>query len=115
MRGATTKQIAAATASSGPNAAAEACEDAVRELNGDPGLLIAFVSGDRDFDRDASAMAEAATDAPYAGMTGKGLIGPSGALDDGCVAIAFGTEVSAAVAASEGVSDDLRGAGSECT
>jgi hypothetical protein len=115
MRGATTKQIAAATASSGPNAAAEACDDAVRGLNGDPGLLIAFTSGDRDFDLDASAIAEAAGGAPYAGMTGKGLIGPSGSLDDGCVAIAFGTEVDAAVAASEDVSDDLRGAGAECT
>jgi hypothetical protein len=115
MRGATTKQIAASAAASGADAVAEACHEAVSALDGTAGLLLAFTSGERDFERDATAMAEAAADAPCAGMTGKGLIGASGPLEEGCAAIAFGAEVAAAAAANEDVSDDLRGAGQSCT
>src|SRR4051794_30874992 len=115
MRAATTKEIAAAAAASGPGAVGEACREAVEALPDDPGLLLAFTSGDREFDRDVVEMAEAAGDAPHAGMTGKGLFGPDGPLDEGCVAMAFTGQVSAAVSVFEDASDDLRSAGQACT
>lgn len=99
----------------GPNAVGDACREAVESLPGDPGLLLAFASGERDFDRDVEGMAAAAAGAPHAGMTGRGLFGPAGPLDEGCVALALGPQVSAAVAASEEASGDLRTAGHECT
>jgi hypothetical protein len=115
MRAATTKQIAVATAASGQDAVGEACREAVGALPGEPGLLLAFTSGDMDFAQGASEMAGASRGAPSAGMTGKGLFGPLGPMDEGCVAMAFGSEVSAGVAAREGASDDLRTAGRACT
>jgi hypothetical protein len=92
-----------------------ACGAAIDSLPGDPGLLLAFTSGERDFDRDAQAISAAAGDAPASGMTGKGLFGPQGPVDEGCVAIAFGTQVRAAVGTSEAASPDLRAAGAACT
>src|SRR4051794_36425140 len=115
MRAATTKEIAAATAASGPDAVGEACREAVSALPGEPGLLLAFTSGDRDFEQDAGEMAEAAAGATSAGMTGKGLFGPDGPMDEGCVAIAFGSQGSAAVGAREQARGDLRTAGHACT
>jgi hypothetical protein len=115
VKAATTKEIAAATAASGPDAVGRACREAVSGLTGDPGLVLAFTSGPRDFERDAMEMAEAAGGATSAGMTGKGLFGPSGPLDDGCVAMAFTSEVSAGLATAEDASDDLRTAGQACT
>jgi hypothetical protein len=115
MRAATTKEIAAAAAASGPGAVGEACREAVDGLPGDPGFVIAFTSGDRDFDRDAEELAQAAGSATSAGMTGKGLFGPDGPLDEGCVAMAFSSQVSAAVAIAEDASGDLRTAGRACT
>jgi hypothetical protein len=115
LRAATTHEIATATAAAGADAVEQACREAVESLPGDPGLLLAFTSGDRDFDQDVSAMAEAAGGAPSAGMTGKGLFGPDGPVDEGCVAMAFGSQVSAAVAATEDASGDLRTAGRVCT
>jgi hypothetical protein len=115
MRAATTKEIAAATSASGPDAVGRACREAVEGLQGDPGLVLAFTSGDRDFERDATEMAEAAGGASSAGMTGKGLFGPEGPMDEGCVAMAFGSHLSAAVAASQEASGDLRIAGQVCT
>src|ERR1700751_3894732 len=114
-RAATTKEIAAAAAATGADAVGEACREAVESLAGDPGLLLAFTSGERDFDRDVAEMSDAAGDAPHAGMTGKGLFGPDGPLDEGCVAMALGSGVNAAVAVREQASDDLRQAGHACT
>jgi hypothetical protein len=59
MKAATTKEIAAATAASGPDAVRDACRRAVEELEGTPGLLLAFTSGDREFERDVAELAEA--------------------------------------------------------
>jgi hypothetical protein len=77
--------------------------------------VLAFTSGDRDFERDAKAMAEAAGEAMSAGMTGKGLFGPDGPMDEGCVALALTSRVSAGVAVAEDASRDLRSAGQACT
>jgi len=115
MRAATTKEIAAAAAASGPGAVGEACREAVDALPDDPGLVLAFTSGDRDFEVDVQEMADAAGGATSAGMTGKGLFGPHGPLDEGCVAMAFTSQVSAAVAVAEEASGDLRTAGQACT
>jgi hypothetical protein len=115
LRAATTEEIATAGAATGPAAVGEACQAAVEGLPGDPGLLLAFTSGERDFARDVAEMSEAAGGAPHAGMTGKGLFGPTGPLDEGCVAMAFGTQVSAAVSASREASGNLRTAGHDCT
>ena len=115
MRGTTTKEIAAATTASGSDAAGEACRKAVSALDGEVGLLLAFTSGERDFEQDAKEMTAAASGAPNAGMTGKGLFGPQGPMDEGCVAMAFGPSVSAGVAVAEDASADLRSAGKACT
>jgi hypothetical protein len=115
MRAATTEEIAAATAASGPDAVGEACREAVSGLPGDPGLVLAFTSGERDWEHDAKEMAEAAAGAESAGMTGKGLFGPDGPMDEGCVAIAFGSQVSAGISVAEDASGDLRTAGNTCT
>jgi hypothetical protein len=111
LRSATREEIAASAAVAGPDAVGEACRQAVASLGGEVGLLLAFASGDRDFPLAATEMADAAGGAPSAGMTGKGLITPSGPLDEGCAAIAFGPRVSAALAAREEASGDLRAAG----
>ena len=115
MRAATTKEIASATAASGPDAVGRACREAVEALPDDPGLVLAFTSGDRDFERDVREMADAAGGAISAGMTGKGLFGPDGPLDEGCVAMAFTSQVSGELAVAEQASDDLRTAGQACT
>jgi hypothetical protein len=115
MRAATTKEIAAATAASGPGAVGLACREAVENLPADPGLVLAFTSGDRDFEQDARQMADAAGGATSAGMTGKGLFGPDGPMDEGCVAMAFSSQVSAGIAVAEEASGDLRTAGQACT
>ena len=115
MRAATTKEIASAAAASGPDAVGQACREAVSGLAADPGLVLAFTSGERDFEHDATEMAEATGGATSAGMTGKGLFGPGGPLDEGCVAMAFGPQLSATVAAAEQASGDLRTAGMDCT
>jgi hypothetical protein len=115
LEAATTKEIAAASAASGPEASREACREAVSALAGEPGLLLAFTSGESDFEQDALEIAAAADGAPSAGMTGKGLIGPDGPLDEGCVAIAFGSEVSAGVSATQEACGDLRAAGHAST
>jgi hypothetical protein len=115
VKAAATYAIAAAGAATGSEAVAEACLDAVDSLDSEMGLLLAFTSGDRDFHRDAVALSEAAGTAPSAGMTGKGLFGPDGPLDEGCVAMAFGSDLKAGLAVRERASRDLRVAGSECT
>jgi hypothetical protein len=115
MRAATTKEIAAATAASGPGAVGQACREAVDALPDDPGLVLAFTSGEMDFEEDVKEMAEAAGGATSAGMTGNGLFGPDGPMDEGCVAMAFTSQVSAAIAVAEEASGDLRTAGQACT
>jgi methyl-accepting chemotaxis protein len=75
-------------------------------------LLLAFASGELDFDRSATAIQEAAGEGvPTAGMTGKGLIAAEGPVDEGCIAIAFGPRITASVGASPEASADLRTAG----
>ncbi len=115
LRAATTTQIAAASSATGPDAVEVACGTALDSLPGDPGLLLAFTSGERDFERDAQAISLASGACACAGMTGKGLFGPRGPVDEGCVAIAFGAQISAVLGASEHASGDLRAAGAACT
>lgn len=115
MKAATTQEIAAASSAYGPDAVREACREAVDALSGEPGLLLAFTSGERNVDRDAAEIAEASDGASNAGMTGKGLFGPSGLVDDGCVALALGSTVKASVAARENASRDLSEAGRAAT
>jgi methyl-accepting chemotaxis protein len=106
----------AAASSSGTDAVGSACRRAVESLGGEVGLLLAFASGELDFDRSAGAIQEAAgPDVPNAGLTGKGLITAAGPLDEGCVAMAFGPQLKAAVGASPDASADLRSAGRDST
>jgi len=95
---------------------ARASGEAIGSLSGDPALLLAFASGDLDLARSAAALERAAAGGvPAAGMTGKGLIGPAGRLDEGCVAIAFSNRIRAAVGATREASRDLRAAGRDST
>jgi hypothetical protein len=77
------------------------------------GLLLAFASGELDHETSAASLQHAADGAPSAGLTGKGLIGPEGPVDYGCVAIAFGSGLRASVGATPAASNDLRAAGRE--
>jgi hypothetical protein len=115
LRAATTEQIAASGAASGVDAVEEACGRATSSLGTEAGLVLAFVSGELDYEASARALADAAGGAPTAGMTGKGLITAEGPLDHGCVALAFDKQLRASVSASPGASSDLRAAGSSCT
>jgi hypothetical protein len=115
VRTTTTQQIAAAAAASGGDAVAEAGRRAMEALGTEAGLVIAFASGELNFDGAAAELQSAAGSAPTAGMTGKGLITADGPLDEGCVAIAFDKQVRAAVSASRQASRDLRAAGRACT
>lgn len=111
VKATTTQELAAAAAASGADAVAQACGEAVSSLGGEVGLLLAFTSGDLDFDSSALALADAARGAPNAGLTGRGLFSAEGPLDDGCVAMAFTPTVRAAVGACAEASRDLRAAG----
>jgi hypothetical protein len=115
MSTATTQEIAAAAAASGADAVGEACRLAMQSLGTDAGLVLAFTSGELDFESSAAALQREARGAPTAGMTGKGLITSDGPMDEGCVAMAFGKQVRASVAASPNASEDLREAGRACT
>jgi hypothetical protein len=115
MKAATTTEIAAATQASGGDAVARACREAATALGSDLGLLLAFTSGERDSERDAAEIADAAGGAPSAGMTGRGLFGPEGPLEEGCVVMALGADIRASVAAREEASEDLRAAGRSAT
>jgi hypothetical protein len=107
--------MAAAASASGTDAVGEACRQAVDSLEGEVGLVLAFASGERDYEASARQMREAAGGNPTAGMTGKGLISADGPLDDGCVAIAFGSRVRASVASTGDAASDLRVAGHRST
>ena len=115
MRAATTQELAAAASSSEADAIERSCSDAVQALEGEVGLLIAFASGELDYDAGAEALERAAGGAPAAGMTGKGLMSEGGPVDEGCVAIAFGRDVSAALGRRVDASSDLRAAGHDAT
>lgn len=115
MRAAVKQEIAAAAAAAGPEAVGDACGEAVTSVGSEVGLLLAFVSGELDYDAQAAALNDAAGGAPAAGMTGKGLITPDGPLDEGAVAIAFSDRVKAGVGARGDASRDLREAGRACT
>lgn len=111
MRATITQDVAASAAAPGPDAVAEACSEAARALGGEMGLLLAFTSGDMDFDVAAAALEQAGAGAPTAGLSGRGLFSSDGLLDEGCVAMAFSPRISASVGASPEASNDLRLAG----
>jgi hypothetical protein len=115
MRAATKEEIAASAAVSGEGAVGEACRQAVDSLGNPASLVLAFASGELDYETSAKDLGLAGAGAATAGMTGKGLITAEGPLDHGCVAIAFGNQVQAKVAASRNASRDLRAAGRACT
>jgi hypothetical protein len=106
-----TRHTAARASATGPEAVADACGAAAAALNGELGLLLAFTSGAVDHHRAAKALGDAAGTAPSAGMTGKGLITDKGPLDAGCVAVAFGPQVTGSVGVARSASSDLRSAG----
>jgi hypothetical protein len=115
MKAATTTEIAASASATGPGAVRRACLESIGGLRGKAGLLLAFTSGEQDLEGAAAEIEAAAGGAPCAGMTGKGLFVREGLIDNGCAAIAFGSDVEAAVAVREGASDDLHEAGRAAT
>ena len=105
----TQAKLAGAGAAVGPRAPFEAVERAVGGLDGDPGLVLIFPSGDLDA-RDAATQARtAAGHARVAGMTGSGAISLGGAIESGCSAIAFDSSVPVGVGTDS--SSDPRSAG----
>ena len=110
----TTRQVASSATAIGPGSVGKACRAAVDELGTDPGLLLAFASGELDQDAAAAAVTEAAGAAPSAGLTGNGLLTPEGQIEEGCVAMALG-QVKAAVGVAVDARHDLRTAGRKAT
>ncbi len=98
--------LAASGAASGQAAAGEAAEQAVRGVGGRASLLIAFPSG-LDADRTAAELANAASGAAVAGMTGSGAIGASGSTDTGCSVLAFAAATKVGLGVSRGAGRDL--------
>ena len=107
--------MAASASASGPDAVGKACAKAVSDLGAEPGLLLAFASGEFDQVTAARELADAAPSSPTAGLTGHGLLTAAGELDDGCVAMALGRELEASIGVAVQASDDLRAAGRAAT
>lgn len=105
---ATTQRFASAAESAD---AGEAVSAALAALAAPASIAIAFVSGDGDPAGTARAIADGAGDTPAVGLTGAGLIGPSGPAAEGCAALALGEGVQASASRVEKASSDLREAG----
>jgi hypothetical protein len=103
--------VAAAASATGRNACAKAVEAAVGGLDGDPGLVLMFPSGDLDPECAAEEAEGAAQGALVSGMTGTGAMAAGGVIEVGCSAIAFPASFAAGVGSADG--HDLRRAGHE--
>jgi hypothetical protein len=93
----------------GVRATFDAVEEAVEALGRDPGLVLIFPTGDLNPQETALQAHAAAGEARVAGMTGTGVITPSGAIESGCSAIAF--DASVPVGIGTAISADPRAAG----
>jgi hypothetical protein len=102
-------RLAGAGAAVGPRAPFEAVEEAVEALGRDPGLILIFPTGVLDPQEAATQAQAAAGSARVAGMTGTGAIALSGAIENGCSAVAFDSSLSVGVGT--GTSSDPRAAG----
>lgn len=106
--------MAAAASAEGPLAAERAVSDAAAAVQGTPSLVLAFASGLHP-EIAARRLGAATRGAPLAGMTGSGAIGPDGALERGCVAIAFAPPVRVGIGLARHATRDLRAAGRSAT
>ena len=106
-------RFAASASAEGSGSCAEAVERAVTEVEGGPGLVLFFTSGEIDPDSAARDAQAAAGGARVAGMTGTGAFGPDGPLKTGCSAIALSSSFSIGVSAVD--TKDPRAAGREAT
>jgi hypothetical protein len=107
--------MATCASASGPDAVGKACQTAVSDLGAEPGLLLAFASGEFDHAAAARGLAEAAPSSPAAGLTGHGLLTAAGELEQGCVAMALGRELEASIGVAVEASTDLRASGKAAT
>lgn len=105
----TSTALAAAASATGPGATARAARTAVAGLEGNAGLVLGFCS-QLDPVAAARGLQEAAPRAHAAGMTGSGVIGCDGALEQGCSVVAFGAATPVGVGVSSGARKDLAGA-----
>jgi hypothetical protein len=105
----TRDRLAGAGAATGVRATFDAVEEAVEALDGDPGLVLIFPTGDLDPQEAAMQARAAAGDARVAGMTGTGVITPGGAIESGCSVVAFDSSVPVGIGT--GTSSDPRAAG----
>ncbi len=76
-----------------------------------PSLILLFPDGSLDAAHALRSSQAVAPDAPIAGMTASGEIGPDGPLEQGCSAMAFGPCMASGVGVAEGASADPRAAG----
>lgn len=106
--------FAAAGSASGEGSVERAAGAALSDLGEEPSLLMAFTS-DLDAERAATDLGRRAGRVPLAGMTGSGVIGPGGAIQEGCVALAFGSGVGAGVGIARDAGRDLERAAAEAT
>jgi hypothetical protein len=93
---------AAAGAAAGDGAVERAVAEAVSGLDGPPAVVLTFPSGIPP--SELSAAMGSLNGVPVAGMTGNGSIGPEGAVETGCTAVALGglTQVGVGVARQAG-------------
>jgi len=108
-RGVQSTPLAAAGAASGSGAFAEAVGDASATLGGVPSVVFAFPSGSVASELPVAA-ASSEFGAPIVGISGNGSIGPDGAIEDGCSALALSDSVSIGLGVSRDAGANLRAA-----
>lgn len=108
------KLAAGAGSASGEDAAQLAAAEALRAVDGEAGLLLTFPSG-LDPDRAAAQTAAAAPGVRVAGMTGNGSIGPDGAIETGCSALALSARTPVGVGTARGAGRALDRAAKRAT
>lgn len=104
---------AAAGAAAGEHALERAVAQACAELDGPPAIVLAFPSGQAKGALTTGLAAVAG--APVTGITGNGAIGPEGAVETGCAAVALGGITEVGVGLVEDVGEDLRAAARRAT
>ena len=104
--------LAGSAAARGDDAAARAVTRAIEDCGAPPGLVLAFASG-LEPETAAAASVEAAGETRCVGITGKGVLGPDGIVEDGCTAIALASSVRAGIATREAPPGRLRARAAE--
>jgi hypothetical protein len=107
----TASGVAGAGAAAGPESAGVAVAGALRELAGEPSVVLLFASADLGPARAAAQGQAMAPDVPVVGLTSDACMGAPGVVRGGCVALALSSAIPAGVSVAEHADVDPRDAG----